>query len=164
MTNPEIKPRRDLREPAFRVYEPYISRACYQTLTIDPKAALNFSATTFIARFRDAILAKKRYNYPSALIPDDFNLSNLELSELEGGLVLIKNKTGNPALATEKKELTEKDVVTIMTQIAAKQLFNHELKCSGGEELGKVLAWASKHDEIDCVTIAQNGHAFFYTL
>lgn len=162
--NNQPLPRRDLREPAFRKYELYIARACSQSIIIDPQAELTFTPSTFIARFRDAILAKKRYNYPSSLIPPSFDISKLEAAEIPNGRVLIKNKTEDKPFVEEAHGITEADVVRLMNQIATKEKLTYDLVVSGGEELGKVLAWAAKHEEIDCLVIAQNGKAFFYTL
>lgn len=162
--NSQPLPRRDLREPAFRKYEPYIARGCSQSYELDPQVEMKFTPATFVARFRDAVLAKKRFHYLSTIIPATFDLANLEAAELENGHVLIKNKTEPIALVHETLPLSEQDVITIMTDIATKKRFNFELAVSGGEELGKVLAWAAKHEEIDCIAIAQNGKAFFYTL
>lgn len=163
--NNQILPRRDLRIEAFRKYEDYIARGCVASFYLDPQAELKYTPATFVARFRDAILAKTRFNYPSLLIPATFNLSNLEAQELTDGRVLIKNKTETEAIIIEeKKELCEKDIVSIMTDIATKKKLTHELSVKDGTELGYVLAWAAKHEDIDCMVIAQNGKAFFYTI
>lgn len=167
MNTDKVLPRRDLRIEAFRKYEDYIARGCLQSYYLDPRnePKLKYAPATFVARFRDAILAKTRFNYPSLLIPPTFNLSNLEAQELSDGRVLIKNKTETEAIIIEqKKELCEADIVSIMNDIATKKKFNHELSVSGGEELGRVLGWAAKHESIDCMVIAQNGKAFFYTI
>lgn len=167
MNNDKVLPRRDLRIEAFRKYEEFIARGCIASFYLDPKQECKppYSPATFVARFRDAILAKTRFNYPSLLIPPTFNLSNLEAQELADGRVLIKNKTETaPIVIEEKKELSEGDIVEIMKDIASKNKFNHELPVKDGKELGQVLAWAAKHEEIDCVVIAQNGKAFFYNL
>lgn len=165
--NDKVLPRRDLRIEAFRKYEEYIARGCVASFYIDPKLECKppYSPATFVARFRDAILAKTRFNYPSLLIPATFNLSNLEAQELAYGRVLIKNKTETEAIIIEeKKSIDEEFIVSIMLDIASKKKFNHELPVKDGTELGHVLAWAAKHEEIDCVVIAQNGKAFFYTI
>lgn len=161
-------PRRDLREPAFRKYEPFIAKACSQSYYLTPKSdpSIKCSSATFAARFRDAILAKKRYNYHSNLIPSTFDLSKIEVFEFLDGRVLIQNKTESIAPIEPVKEqgITEQTVIALMKKIASKVVLSEELTVSGVEELGRVLSWAANHKEIDCMVVAQNGNALFYTL
>lgn len=92
-------PRIDLREPAFRKYEPYIIKACHGELVVDP-IRLNMKASTFMARFRDAVLAYKKYNYHSGQIPRD-NPLDFKIVELDTGEVKISSRRqiigGRPA-------------------------------------------------------------------
>lgn len=163
MNDNKILPRRDLREPAFRRYELYISRACEHSISIDPRE-LKLSQATFAARTRDAILSKIRYNYPSDLIPPTFNLANLEVLELSDGRVLIQNKTKNEIPTMIVNETTEQDVINIMKQVATKKITNYEMAVVSPDELTKILQWAEQHPDIDCLVVPQNGKAFFYTL
>src|SRR5512146_2172573 len=91
----QIMPRFDLREPAFRKYETFIAQACYQhEFKVNPMMRLRVSPATFVARFRDALLAYKTYGYHSDAIPKGAVLSGIKAFELVGGVdVLIKNET-----------------------------------------------------------------------
>lgn len=156
-------PRRDLREKAFRRYELYMSRAIHKDIWVDPKAELSLSSTTFKARFDDAKIAQKKFKYSSDLIPSDFNLDLLICSEFEDGRVLIQNKTREANEKPKDNEITEEVVVTLMNRIARKEVKDTTLPCSATELL-KILAFAEKHPEIDCIVVEQNGKAFFYTV
>ena len=91
-------PRRDLRPAAFAKYEPYMAQAIVKGYIVVPpwdfpsgRTKQMKSATTFICRFQDAKTAYKLYHYVSSMIPKDFNIDNLKISELADGGVLIQN-------------------------------------------------------------------------
>lgn len=88
MNTPPVRPRRDLREPAFRRYEALISKACGGSFIHRPQGQ---SAATFIARFYDARLAFRRYHYKSYQILSSYPLERIKLFELEDGRVFIQN-------------------------------------------------------------------------
>ena len=83
-------PRRDLREPAFRRYEKLLARATLESFITNPFDGQ--SATTFIARWHDAVRGFKLYKYSSALVPHTYNFSvNVKLTELSNGAVQVSN-------------------------------------------------------------------------
>lgn len=158
-------PRRDLREEAFRKYESFIARACYKPIFVDPKVEMDppLAATTFAARIRDAILAKRRYGYSSTIIPE-IDLSQLEVLEYSDGRVLIQNKTPIiPEKPVEKPNL-EPLVLAAMHKVARKEAKDFTLTADSKAELAEILAIAAKHDDIDCMVVAQDGNAYFYTV
>lgn len=104
-------PRVDLREEAFRRYEPYMFRSCHaMSITVDPwdfPTSLTKpmrKASSFICRFNDAKTGYKRYNYKSVL-PPLFDVDNLRPVELTNKSVLIKNLMftgkGSPILSAD---------------------------------------------------------------
>lgn len=102
-------PRRDLREEAFRRYESAIAEGCVHSFTLDPKQYSKYgkmTPLTFICRFHDAILGYRRFNYPSTLIPKDFDVTKLHAVEIFGGLVEIINDNTEK----ERVEFTNKTV------------------------------------------------------
>lgn len=96
-------PRFDLREPAFRRYEPFMAQAAVKgQIIIQPfefpasKTRQMKKANTFICRFYDAKTAYNRYHYVSRIIPKDFAVENLKCTELRDGSVLIENLMFTP--------------------------------------------------------------------
>jgi len=166
--NEETKtlPRRDSREAAFRKYEPFIARGLIGETTIDPKVELDLSATTFVARFRDAVLAKKKFGYKSRFVPDGVSLENLTADELENGLVLIKNATAAPAnVIPPDDKFSEERIVALMNEVASKKVTAHYLTCPSHDILLKVIDIVNKHVEIDCVVAVEGkSRLHFYTL
>lgn len=87
-----ILPRYDLREPAFRRYEPFIARALVNgRLLVNPIAEFDLKPSTFKARFRDAVRAYRLYKYKSTQIPANVPY-DLSVNETANGLILIVNE------------------------------------------------------------------------
>ena len=84
-------PRHDLREPAFRKYEPLLALAIKQTVIIHADRFPGMRASSIVCRLRDAIVAKKRYSYTSDSIPHDYNWSNIRIRELTNQRVILSN-------------------------------------------------------------------------
>lgn len=112
----ELAIRHDLREPAFRKYEQYIADACNTgsfTLTPllpDKSGKLKpVKADTFVTRFSDAILAYRRYSYPSSLIPPNYDLSYIKARALANGKVLISNRLKDQQLSAKASLLRAGD-------------------------------------------------------
>lgn len=160
-------PRFDLREPAFRRYERYIALACKGNLIVDPKAELGVSSLTFCARFSDAILAKRRYKYSSAIIPDAFDLTLLRAVELDDGRVLLRNTSivlSEPTILT-KPPISESEILSTMEKVARHQIQGiYELDYHTQDELQFILSTAASHPEIDCQVVEHNGKVNFYTI
>jgi hypothetical protein len=122
-------PRPDLREPAFRRYEPLIAKAIkshqtvftYADFPVGAKKVVK-TARTFISRFSDAKLAYKRYRYQSSSIPTSFDLSNLVCTELQDGSVLVRNHAYS---TTPRSMLLSSDHVTLKS--LAERLANSTL-------------------------------------
>src|SRR5690349_1249842 len=103
VTQYDRMPRFDLREPAFRRYEPFMAEAAVKgQVIVHPyefpasKTRQMKKANTFICRFYDAKTAYKRYHYVSRTIPKDFSVENLKCTELRDGSVLIENLMFTP--------------------------------------------------------------------
>lgn len=110
----DVAPRFDLREPAFRKYEPYILRAIeYGTFTIDPANCFidkhgnpkNIKPKTFCVRFTDALLGWRRYKYTST-IPKNYPLNLISALELNNGKVKIINTKYDQDLTQRVKYLS----------------------------------------------------------
>lgn len=93
-----VKPRHDLREPAFRRYENVMAKAATMRQLILQSFELPIgltgrrpSAKTFVARFTDAKLGFKRYGYKTYLIPKGFDVDNLVAYEMNDDSVVIRN-------------------------------------------------------------------------
>lgn len=114
MQEPVILPRVELREEAFRRYEPYIVKASFGSCTIDPKP---MKAHSFICRFRDAIRGLSLYNYETD-IPQGTNLQALKCYETANGMVYIKNestelkKRNTPAQESSVLNTSSREVLT----------------------------------------------------
>lgn len=92
-----VLPRRDLREDAFRRYEPFIAKALECSITINPRTEMTppMKAYTFCTRFRDALLGYVRYMYTPKLFPVDADVSVLKAHEHPNGNVIIENLISN---------------------------------------------------------------------
>lgn len=79
--------RPDLREPAFRKYEPFLARAVLaERITINAYELIpmRMKAHTFAIRCKDAILAYNRFEYKSDVIPPaPIRFKVVELGEME---------------------------------------------------------------------------------
>src|SRR5260370_30569193 len=87
----DVLPRYDLREKAFKKYERYINQALHEAYTFDPILVMQVRPTTFICRFRDAILGFQRYHYPSILFSQSADFAAIRLYETSDGKVSIVN-------------------------------------------------------------------------
>ena len=111
-------PRHDLREVAFRKYEPYIAAACNGSTTFDP-AKLGLKPRTFIARFNDAVLGLTRYHYKSNYVPTSFDFKHLHLHELTDGQVYVKNTLIRDVLSASNHDA----VMALAQRLTAKTEF-----------------------------------------
>jgi hypothetical protein len=102
----DYAPRRDLSESAFRRYEPFIAAAAtrdyYEVNTIT-ELTRPVKPQTFCTRFRDALLAFRRYHYHSHIIPVGFDVRCLKVAVLKNGNVLVANSS--PLLSAGPGEL-----------------------------------------------------------
>lgn len=80
-------PRTDLREPAFRRYEPFLARAVLAekaTIGLSELLPMKMKAHTFAIRCKDAILAYNTFGYHSEVLPDPpVRFKVVELGEME---------------------------------------------------------------------------------
>lgn len=98
--------RPDLREPAFRKYEPFLARAVLaERITINAYELIpmRMKAHTFAIRCKDAILAYNRFEYKSDVIPPaPIRFKVVELGEMEVQISYWpysrSNVTGNEAV------------------------------------------------------------------
>lgn len=114
----DILPRFDLREPAFRRYESFIAKACKGSYELRPTEFDEpRSARTFCMRFRDAVLAFKRYGYFSDAIPKGYNIDNIRALETTRGTVLLENLAADSVKATSFGELAFSDMPRILSAL-----------------------------------------------
>lgn len=163
---PSTLPRKDLRLPAFRRYESYIACGLIAPTTINPHTTENLAPSTFIARFRDAILARKKFNYPSEYIPSNVSLETLTIDELPGGLVLIQNKTDDkPNVQMPEDPYSETKIIAIMQRVATKEIPHHNLQAPTIDIYNSIIQIVNNHEEIDCVVAGgEKLRLHFYTL
>jgi hypothetical protein len=112
----DVVPRFDLREPAFRKYEAFIAQACKGTIEVDP-AERGMTAKTFRARFMDAVLAFKRYRYPSEIILSTYNVDDIQALELVSGKVRLWNPRADAIGSARDSMLKASDRESILTMI-----------------------------------------------
>lgn len=173
----QILPRIDLREPAFRRYEPIIAEACKQTIEYNPLLKLNVNPHTFACRFRDAILGKRRYHYHSSIIPRDFDITVLRVHELSNGNVLIENPvadTGAITLRAVYSSDNPESIIRLMQQISKGEIVDLPVivPYRGETERDLILKIASDHnltynpdtDGSYCHVRDFNGKLNFYTV
>ena len=123
----QILPRPDLQEPAFRKYERFISRACFDEIIIDPSNCFKrpMSAQSFCNRFRDATRAYRLFKYKSDLIPKDFDTTQLKCFALANGSVLVKapalTKISCPKISNTASASNESEVRALFQHITENQ-------------------------------------------
>jgi hypothetical protein len=152
-------PRPDLREPAFRRYEIYISKIVNEgSFICFPQYDMHIKPRTFIARFRDAILGFQRYHYDSFVIPKDANLNDLICVERSDGSVSVRQTT----YVKQVTKVTDDYILTSMKKVAETKVFI-EVAYASDEERDHILAFVTQHCEIDCYAKEHNGKVTLYT-
>lgn len=135
----------DLREPAFRRYETFIAQAALQyKTTISILDIGNRKPSSFVLRFTDAVLAYRRYKYPSTLIPPDANLSMLRAKEMADGTVVITNHSIQPSsdiLASDKVR-----VHSLLAALTARTIHRGVVKYSTPTEHAWLMSLSSHPD------------------
>lgn len=87
-------PRVDLREGAFRKYEPFIAKASKQRTIFTPSTMTTpMKPQSFIARFRDAVRGYKLFKYHSIHLSDSSCL-DFTYEEYSNGSVAVIPKRG----------------------------------------------------------------------
>lgn len=162
----ETKPRYDLREPAFRRYEPYIAKALLGSYILNPMAELGLTPTTFVARFRDAILAKKRFGYRSFSVncePEE--LDAIRATESVDGNVIIKNEVAEcraQEVRTASKELDFTPIESFRDEvIAGKHPDGVSVDCSL-IELPHIVDYLNSHRRQGCAFVTRDSKVFFF--
>lgn len=110
---PTLLPRADLREKAFRKYEPFLTQALAQPEGFwNPSTAFErpIRAATFISRFRDAALALRRYHYKTS-IPQDATFDHIVLAEDIAGNVFFVNTRLNPTDTKQSLAVADKAAI-----------------------------------------------------
>lgn len=165
-TAPQV--RKDLREPAFRRYEPFIARAAKESFIIERDAMLGLSQATFTARFRDALLAFDKYHYASTVIPVDFHIRDVIALPLADGRVQIRNTHADRLrddTMVRQLAFAPASIVALMQRVAVKQVPSPVvLSYEDDRERDSVLRTADEHKEIDCMVRVHDGKLHFYTV
>jgi hypothetical protein len=92
MSNYKLKPRPQLTEESFRRFERFIALGLRQAETIVDPSEVDLAASSFCARFADAKLAYRRYNYKPKMFPVGTNIGDIHAYALADGRVLLRNK------------------------------------------------------------------------
>lgn len=97
--------RATLREPHFRLWEPWIGKACKGTIQMDPLRDFPqpISPATLVHYIREALLSYRKNRWNSKVIPIDFNTKLLVTFETKEGKVVIQNEVQD-RLNSSKKE------------------------------------------------------------
>lgn len=159
--------RRDLKEEAFRKYEPFIAKACMGSFMVDPSTLgpqdgfkKPVGGATFKARFSDALLAYRQFGYASGMIPPDYNTRWIKSTLMEDGRVLLENEMpygqhrsldGIPA---NRLTLSNKD----LARSTAKDIHDRKQK---GEKITPIYF---SYTSIDELTWAESLENEFYNL
>lgn len=119
----QITTRKDLREKAFRRYEPYIvaaSKSSYQVKLSENPELARLQPNTFIARMRDAMLARDKFKYHSEGLGNDFNRRLITFKVIDSDTVMvILLKPSEAAQITKPEieiEITDDNVIPIRDQ------------------------------------------------
>lgn len=162
----EVMPRYDLREPAFRRYEPYIAKALQGSYLLNPMAELGVSPATFIARFRDAILAKQRFGYKSISVScDALELNVIRAYQTPDGNVTVENVAADcraQEVRTAAKELDFAPIDSMRDEvIAGKHPDGLSVDCSL-IDLPHIVDYLKSHPRQGCAFVTRDSKVFFF--
>jgi len=127
---PDILPRLELREPAFRKYEYFLAKAVQGSYRISAEEVRAMGTTkpmnnrTFKLRITDAKTAFERFGYKSKRIPPGYPMRNVKFYETEDGGVQCINLNTERAAVHAHKDASSGDKVYPVNDESMTEVYN----------------------------------------